>query len=297
MRDLHKKRSSVILVLLLMVILVFSIPTSSFAASTTITIPTFKVTLNGEVVDNTYSQYPLIAYKNITYFPMTYHDAGFLGLTTKWDQVTGLEIQQAGSSITNYQPYKTSAKNRSSYTATLPTFNVKVNGKSIDNKKEEYPLLTFRGITYFPLTWRFAVDEFGWEYKFSSQTGLVITSNNNSFNNPTPSPGVTYPIILEKESVFNGNTYTIRVKRHKDPSFGNLSISSDGKSFNSIGNAQLFYGAIGSVEQNSIGFTSNDYLEVKDGWIHLFASDAFAKESGLYKVNLLTGETLKVKTE
>ena len=61
-------------------------------------------------------------------------------------------------------------------------------GKAIDNKKEEYPLLVFRDITYFPLTWRFAVDEFGWNYTFDSTKGLNITSVSSA---PPPVSAVT----------------------------------------------------------------------------------------------------------
>ena len=31
-------------------------------------------------------------------------------------------------------------------------------------------------MTYFPLTWRFAVEEFGWDYRFDTKTGLSIRS-------------------------------------------------------------------------------------------------------------------------
>jgi hypothetical protein len=53
-----------------------------------------------------------------------------------------------------------------------------VNGKVISNSKEQYPLLSFRNVTYFPLTWRFAHDEFGWDYKWNTSGGLSITSHN-----------------------------------------------------------------------------------------------------------------------
>ena len=43
------------------------------------------------------------------------------------------------------------------------------------NGNEEYPLLLFRDVTYFPLTWRFAVQEFGWSYYFDMTNGLVIS--------------------------------------------------------------------------------------------------------------------------
>ena len=45
-------------------------------------------------------------------------------------------------------------------------------------------MLVFRDITYFPLTWRFAVEEFGWAYHFEEKTGLVITANDVIQENP-----------------------------------------------------------------------------------------------------------------
>lgn len=38
--------------------------------------------------------------------------------------------------------------------------NTVVKSEFLDNSAEPYPLLNFRGVTYFPLTWRFAVEEF-----------------------------------------------------------------------------------------------------------------------------------------
>ncbi|WP_157047331.1 hypothetical protein [Alkaliphilus metalliredigens] len=64
--------------------------------------------------------------------------------------------------------------------------------ESTVKSKETYPLIIFRDITYFPLTWRFAVDEFRWDYSFSGESGLKIESF-------TPSPkNHVYPIITEK---------------------------------------------------------------------------------------------------
>lgn len=47
-----------------------------------------------------------------------------------------------------------------------------------ENKKETYPVLNYRGITYLPLTWNFAVAKFDWNYTFDSRTGLCIDSRN-----------------------------------------------------------------------------------------------------------------------
>lgn len=147
----------------------------------TVTVPTFPVTLNGLTVEQANNQYPSLVYKDITYVPMTYYDAQLLGLDSQWEGQSGLAIQKAAfvaDQITaqqRYVPYKSTVVNAGSYTALRPSFSITVNGKAIDNSKEEYPLLVFRDVTYFPLTWRFAVEEFGWNYTFDGQEGLNIT--------------------------------------------------------------------------------------------------------------------------
>ncbi len=148
------------------------------SASVTVTLPIFNVALNNVNMDNRYSKYPLIVYKDITYFPMTYSDCRFLGLESSWrGNQEGLLID-ATDITAAYCPYSTKERNNSSYKATIPTFPIKINGKLIDNSKEEYPILIFRDITYFPITWKFAVDEFGWDYSFDLNNGLSINSNN-----------------------------------------------------------------------------------------------------------------------
>lgn len=148
------------------------------ASSVKVHLPDFKVTLNGTVINNDYSQYPLIVYNDITYFPMTYYDCRFLGLETAWESAkTGLFIDT--SDIRGaYTPYNQNKKNARNSTAQIAAFPVTVNGQRIDNAKEKYPLLIYRDITYFPLTWRFGVEEFNWQYHFDTKTGLVINSPN-----------------------------------------------------------------------------------------------------------------------
>lgn len=62
----------------------------------------------------------------------------------------------------------------SRHTAVIPSYPIYINGQRIDNSREAYPLLNFRGITYFPLTWRFVVDEFGWDETWSDETGYFL---------------------------------------------------------------------------------------------------------------------------
>jgi hypothetical protein len=170
------------LYLVLTLVLVMTIPAAAYGAQAgdkvSVTLPGFKVTLNGEEFNNNYSKYPLIVYKDITYFPMTYNDCRFLGLETYWrGSDEGLFIEASGVTAA-HQPYRTTTMNNRNQTAVIPGFPIMVNGKSVDNQKEEYPLLSFRDITYFPMTWKFGVDEFNWDYSFDSINGLVINADN-----------------------------------------------------------------------------------------------------------------------
>ena len=163
--------------LIVMMFVSFALAVSAMA-SEKVSLPTFDVTFNGQLVSSDARQYPLIVYKDITYIPMTYYDTRFLGLATDWNNETRtISIKKADTSFA-YRDYSSDKTNKKSDKAEVCSFNIVVNGKAIDNKKEEYPLLVYRDVTYFPLTWRFAVDEFGWNYSFSHENGLVITSNN-----------------------------------------------------------------------------------------------------------------------
>lgn len=69
--------------------------TAQAAQAVNVTLPAFTVTLNGIEADSVQSQYPFLVYKDITYVPMTYHDARLLGLETKWTAQEGLVINKA----------------------------------------------------------------------------------------------------------------------------------------------------------------------------------------------------------
>jgi len=109
---------------------------------------------------------------------MTYHDGRFMGLESYWQgHAEGLAVE-ATDITAAYCPSQAKERNKGSYQATIPTFPIKTNGKLIDNGKEKHPILLFRDITYFPITWQYAVDEFGWDYSFNSHNGLTINSHN-----------------------------------------------------------------------------------------------------------------------
>ncbi|WP_239633231.1 hypothetical protein [Paenibacillus sp. H1-7] len=158
---------------------VMAAPGQSSAAeqSVAVSLPKFEVKLNGNQVENDYRQYPLLVYKDITYVPMTWYDSRLLGLETGWSAQDGLSIAK-GSVTSSYAAYAADHKNAGSARATISSFGITINGKTVDNAKEPYPLLTFRDVTYFPLTWKFAHEEFGWDYVWDPSAGLAITADN-----------------------------------------------------------------------------------------------------------------------
>ena len=163
------------------------------AQNVDVKIPTFPVELNDTVYDNRHAEYPLLVYKDITYFPMTYYLTRELGLTTGWSAEKGLYIvQHQEPHSTEKDKMTVSNSLNKTYKATIPTYSISVNGFAIDNSKEKYPLLNFRGVTYFPLTWQYANDEFNWKIAWDAKNGLAVNSHSNS-------SGYSYLVKMEDD--------------------------------------------------------------------------------------------------
>ncbi len=153
-----------------------------------VSLPRFKVTVNGELMENDYNKYPCLVYEDITYFPMTYDYARFLGLKANWYEYSRMNekgvlfigVSDKSEIQNKLNTIRTTKKNKKNYTAKIADYGLLVNSIEykdlINNKAEEYPILNFRGVSYFPLTWKYAVDEFGWEYHFDAKKGLWIDS-------------------------------------------------------------------------------------------------------------------------
>lgn len=151
-------------------------PIIDVAKEVKVIIPTFNVTINREKIDNSTSKYPLITYNDVTYIPMTWAYCQSLGLLSEYTHENGFKLQQTGKSIPLEQDLTGNNQLGAEYIATTPTYKVYVNGRRIDNSKEQYPILNFRDITYFPLTWNFMVEEFGWQTKWDDRRGLYISA-------------------------------------------------------------------------------------------------------------------------
>ena len=138
--------------------LALACPTQVWAAeSAAVTLPDFAVTLNGVAIDNAHRQYPLLVYKGMTYFPLTYDDSRFLGLETGWTEETGLTVERTNVSAV-YKEALTGSNSRSLKARTVD-FPVTVNGEKAQ-ADGTYPFLSFRGVTYIPLTWHYCTELF-----------------------------------------------------------------------------------------------------------------------------------------
>ncbi|QOX63798.1 hypothetical protein FRZ06_10790 [Anoxybacterium hadale] len=179
------KSTSLIILLSLTILLA---PAEVYAKTVTASIPTFPVTVNGQAMESVYNQYPFLLYMGITYFPMTYDNARFLNVKVNWYEKSRsygnksvLFVGVAEDRNGELKMSSTKTPNKKQYPVTVAEYGIALNttnpSKYLDNQKEEYPILNFRGITYFPLTWRFAVEEFGWEYSYDKQNGLNIKSS------------------------------------------------------------------------------------------------------------------------
>ena len=113
-------------------------------------LPNWSVTFNGREVDSSSRKYPLLQFRNITYFPMTYDDCRFLGLTTQWDDsarkltITKETVQNAAYNDYEYLPNKEKFEyGKIGAEVTDCEFQIEVNGQKFDNSREEHPLLLF----------------------------------------------------------------------------------------------------------------------------------------------------------
>ena len=240
-----------------------SLPSVFAQQNVNVSLPAFKITMNDIIINNNERLYPIIVYKDITYVPMTYNDSRFLGLETKWNVDNGLQVNKISEQLT-YNPNKGYA-NSTLESAVLPEFKIGVNGKDIDNKSETFPLLVFRDITYFPLTWRYMVDEFGWTSSFDANNGLIINSKAVKTGSSTiPVGGKVF------SQVFGSITAIFDRSSNSQP--GNLYVLENNIT-KKIGNPNYIYG-VGYLQAGTYGeYTSVDKVEFANRWIYTLAVD------------------------
>ncbi len=177
--------------------------TSAVSAATEVAshLPEFDIVVNGRYVENRMRQYPFIIYNDITYFPMTYNDCAFLGVTNDWTPENGTVITTTASNGIYddlIRPEGTSDWHPlyDGLLSYITEGKITVNGRKIDNSTQQYPILTYKDVPYFPLTWDWCT-EFGWTINFDAANGLSVCSpeyNTNGYVNyysPINSPLVS----------------------------------------------------------------------------------------------------------
>jgi len=170
---LHRRTLKRLISLLIIIALYTTLPAYASTAYS-VTTPNFQITLSGNMINNERLPYPLVVYEGITYFPMTWDFANLLGLDIVYDASTGLNITTSAANANQSITLKSQTSAFNPQTANAVSYPVMINQQRIDNKTLTYPLLNISDITYFPLTWEFAVDYFQWLYQFSTEDGLVI---------------------------------------------------------------------------------------------------------------------------
>ena len=210
MSTINKTFLRVLLAIACCIALAFSLLPQAEAAMRA-DVVTGKVTLNGQVIDNKNAKYPLLSYSNITYFPMTYHLSRFMGVETDWNGTAKSLNIYAGGAQSAYVAEPGKAP-KGSVSVTLPSYRISVNGAQINNKEEKYPIFNYNGITYFPLTWAYAVDSFGWSYQWDAVNGLRIDTS--SAPAPAPVEPGTGDAALDKALTILNSSYATGGKYH-----------------------------------------------------------------------------------
>ena len=107
---------------------------ASAAKTEKVIIPDYECLINDASVYYADSVYPLISFRNITYFPMTYEYCRALGLTSQWVEGKGLYIAYSPSSQNTLPVYGTQ-NNSKTDKAVIPDYPIYINGKiTAENK-------------------------------------------------------------------------------------------------------------------------------------------------------------------
>lgn len=152
--------------------LILSASTNTFAEDKVI-IPDYEFIVNGSSIYYSDSVYPLLSYRDVTYFPLTYDYCRALSLSQSFVPGDGLYIAHTPAERMALPIYE-AVHNSKEYDAVIPDYSVYLNGKKFNNG--EYPALNFRGVTYLPLTYDCATDELGLSIDFIPGR-LTLTSS------------------------------------------------------------------------------------------------------------------------
>ncbi len=170
-----KKILTIMLTAIAILVIMLSF-TVSASQQVQVTTASFPVVINGNIVNNRMREYPFILYKDITYFPMTYEDCAFLGVENNWTAQSGNILTKATPSGV-YCDYISTQLSlvKHGKVATIVSTPITVLGETIDNNAQEFPILNYNNVLYFPLTWDWS-QKFGWSTIFHTNRTLEVTT-------------------------------------------------------------------------------------------------------------------------
>ncbi len=176
-------------------------------------IPTYKITLNDQVYDNAKVEHPFISYKDVLYAPLTGQNCEFLGIKSNtYFQIPtkpntlfiGNALPLAEKLDISLEP-KTNALSAKAY---IYDYKVALNQIAYDgffeNKLSDYPVITYKEITYLPLTWQNVVEKLDWQYSYDLETGFTL--NTQDVNRPILDDhiiGVQSPHSIKQYAIFD----------------------------------------------------------------------------------------------
>ena len=136
----------------------------------------FPIVVNGNKVDNNSREYPFIFYNSITYFPMTYEDCALLGVENTWTAETGNILTKTTPSG-QYRSYisPVDCEVAPGTLAMIAENPITVMGNLLNNTAEQYPVLNYKNVLYFPLTYSWG-QAFGWTIDFHPNRTLEVTT-------------------------------------------------------------------------------------------------------------------------
>ncbi len=117
------------------------------------------VYIDGERLESADGEYPVLTYKDVVYLPMTYSLIHKLGMAGEWDGEAFYVTLGAMDSDYALPAQLPSKALKNVYRCSKANYPVYIDGFKAES--DIYPIMCFDGVTYFPMTWDFAVEKLG----------------------------------------------------------------------------------------------------------------------------------------
>lgn len=152
-------------------------------------LPKYKVTVNGQIIDNEKNKFPFLVCNNTTYMPMTYMLNKFMGIRLYIYRATPSNVERVyvGRAETESEKFvyvKTSGVNPKKVKVSPLSMPLQLNNIGYNNNDEKMCInpapFVFRNIIYLPLTREIMTEELGWEFSWNKEDGLKINTKDAS---------------------------------------------------------------------------------------------------------------------